>query len=222
MSTKRRSNGVLTIRFHPSDERLTSFAAGELEIGPSLLVSIHAEACPACRSTVQRLEESHGRDLESLPDAPLRQDALQRTLSAIGADLDRPAAAPFAPLIEGFRPPAALGGVAFLPPIHLTPEAWVAHLDAPRLGGWRTYLFCAPAGTALPEHGHQGEELIVVLDGAFTDGRQFGIGDFAENPHGFDHWMQVTPDGRCVAMISSAGPILWGTADSHIGELLDI
>lgn len=159
----------------------------------------------------------------ALPGDPLTPGALQSVLERIAAEDPIVASAPApTPLPGGVRLPAALAKIGLSSPIHLTPDAWIAHLNAPRDGGWRTYLFCAPAGTVLPRHGHLGEELIVVLEGGFDDGRPFGEGDFAESPSGYVHEMQVLPAGRLVALISSAGAIDWRPADRGIGLRVDI
>ena len=204
---------------HPSRKLLISFAIGQLPLGPSLAVGLHIDTCPDCRRAAATLEHAEGQLLESLPPSPLRPSALQEVLDRIDEqpDASRPASD-----AAGLQLPEAIASIGLAPPIHLGPDTWVAHLDAPRSGGWRTYVFCGPADVALPEHGHLGDELIVVLEGAFHDERQFTVGDFAENKVGFVHDMQVSSDGRLVALISSAGPIDWSPTDQLIGVLLDI
>lgn len=213
---------ALTPRWHPTRELLTDYATGILALGPSLGIGIHLDACPTCRATVGGLEEAEGQLLASQDGAPLRPGALEDAL----ARLDGPAAGPPRGA-DIFRAsaialPASLERIGFQPPIHLGPETWVAHLDARRQDAWRTYVFCGSAGTELPLHGHLGEELIVVLEGGFHDPREFGVGDFAQNSPGSVHGMQVSAEGRLVALIASAGPIEWRVNDRGLGELLDI
>ncbi len=208
---------------HPSAALITDLATGHLPLGPSLAVRLHVEVCEDCRSAVSRIEEAEGQRLQSLPGAPLQPGALQQALDRIDALAEVSAPATRAcTLPPGIRLPPAIADIGLAAPVHLTPDAWVAHLAAPRVGGWRTYLFCAPAETALPTHGHLGDELIVVLEGGFDDGRTFVAGDFVENPTGFVHTMQVWPNSRMVALISSGGAIAWNPADRDIGVRLDI
>lgn len=208
---------------HPSDALIAGFATGGLPLGPSLAVRLHVEICPACQSSVQEIEAAQGQRLLVQPDAPMRPDALQRALDAIDVGFEPTAAgSEGASPPPGLRLPASLTDIGLAAPVHLTPDAWVAHLAAPRVGGWRTYLFCAPAGTALPTHGHLGDELIMVLEGGFDDGRTFVSGDFVENTTGFVHTMQVWPNSRMVALISSGDAIAWRPADRDIGARLDI
>ena len=207
---------------HPSAGLIAGFAAGDLPLGPSLAVRLHVEVCEDCQSTVQRIEEAEGQLLRSLPGMRLRAGALQRALDQV----DRPPAAAslagVSTVPSGIAAPPALARIGLEPPVHLTPDAWVAHLDAPRVGGWRTYMFCAPANTALPRHGHLGDELIFVLEGGFHDGRDFVEGDFVENRRGLVHTMQVSPTGRLVALISSGDAIPWSPEHREIGARLDI
>ena len=208
---------------HPSAELITGFAVGDLPLGPSLAVRLHVEVCEDCQSAVRRIEEAEGRLLQSLPGARLQAGALQRALDQVDAS---PAAAAPGSMVSnlppGIQASPALARIGLGPPVHLTPDAWVAHLDAPRVGGWRTYLFCAPAETTLPPHDHLGVELIVVLEGGFHDGRHFVEGDFVENRPGFVHTMQVASAGRLVALISSGDAIAWRPEHREIGARLDI
>ena len=208
---------------HPSAERIAGLAAGDLPLGPSLAVRLHVDGCEACQSAVRAMEEAEGRLFRSLPGAPLQAGAQQRALAQVDASpvtVSPPSRTLALPC--GVEAPLALARIGLAAPVHLTPDAWVAHLDAPRVGGWRTYLFCAPAETALPAHDHLGEELIVVLEGGFHDGRDFVEGDFVENRPGFVHTMRVSPAGRLVALISSGGAIDWRPEDRDIGARLDI
>lgn len=200
---------------------MARYALGNLPLGPSLTVSLHVEICPTCQASVKRIEEAEGRTLASMPDTPLQPRSLELTLARLDAE-EGPQGANLPTISQDIVLPAALDRIGLARPVHLTPEAWVAHLNAPRIGGWRTYLFCGPPKATLPEHGHQGDELIFVLEGAFDDGRGFGEGDLVENKMGFNHTMEVRPEGRLVALVSSSGPIAWRPQDASIGELLDI
>ena len=213
----------LKSRIHPSRELLVGYATGTLPLGPSLTLAVHLECCGACRHVVLRLEEVEGRLLASTPGVALQPDALQRALKQI----DTPPA--FSGHVKGIDAaveecslPRMISEIGLSPAVHLSADTWVAHLDAPRFGGWRTYVLCAPALAAVPAHGHFGDELIAVLEGSFHDSREFGPGDFVENRAGFVHEMQIASAGRLVALISSHGAIDWRPRDRALGALLDI
>lgn len=59
-------------------------------------------------------------------------------------------------------------------------------------------------GAALPEHGHAGEELTLVLRGAFRDeAGTFSAGDFADLDDETRHTVTATEDGECILLIAS-------------------
>ena len=214
---------MLHNRSHPSRELLVGYATGTLPLGPSLTVAVHLEKCVACREAVLGLEEAEGRSLASTPGVALQPDALQRVLAQIDmASSSTPSGKGVDEQTDERLLPTVIAEIGLSPALHLSADTWVAHLDAPRFGGWRTYVFCAPARGAVPAHGHIGVELIAVLEGSFHDGRDFGPGDFVENRAGFVHEMQIAPTGRLLALISSHGAIDWQPADQAIGTLLDI
>ena len=163
-----------------------------------------------------------GRSLETSPGVALRPGALGATLAKLDAPEADTANAPAPVDFETVRLPPAIAEIGLSAPIILAPDTWIAHLGMPREGNWRAYVFCGPAKTTLPLHGHEGDELIAVLEGAFSDGRDFSAGDFAENEAGFRHSMQVSAEGRMVCLVASAGPIAWRARDRGIGALLDI
>jgi putative transcriptional regulator len=209
-------------RMHPSRKLIASYATGDLPLGPALTIGVHLDGCGTCRLAVGDLEETQGRLLTSLPGTPLRPDALEHALAQIEDDPETLDPTVTTPRADGIQLPDTVQRIGLSPAVHLDRETWIAHLAAPRIGGWRTYIFCGPADVALPRHGHLGDELIAVLEGGFFDGRDFTAGDFAENKTGYVHDMQVSSQGRMVALISSEGPIDWSAADRNLGALLDI
>ncbi|MEQ1715046.1 MAG: cupin domain-containing protein, partial [Hyphomicrobium sp.] len=59
-------------------------------------------------------------------------------------------------------------------------------------------------GAVLPEHGHEGSELTLVLKGSYTDktGR-YGAGDVADLSDGTVHQPVADPNEGCVCLIAS-------------------
>ena len=73
----------MNIRHHPSDATLAAFASGTLDEGRSLVVATHLSLCGTCRGAMRAFEHVGGAHLEGLEPAPVRADALQRTLAQI-------------------------------------------------------------------------------------------------------------------------------------------
>ena len=183
---------------------------------------LHIDVCPVCAAAVSGLEEAAGDSLESFPEAAMSPGALNVALARLDVPENRVEDVRAYPDFEQVKLPPELAEIGLCTPVTLAPDTWIAHLNLPRKGGWRAYMFCGPAKTSLPLHGHDGDELIAVLEGAFSDGRDFEAGDFAENKAGFEHSMSVSAGGRMVCLIASAGPIAWRPQDRGIGVLLDI
>ncbi len=67
-------------------------------------------------------------------------------------------------------------------------------------------LHIAP-GKALPEHGHGGTEMTLVLSGAYRDelGR-FGPGDVADLDEHVEHQPKVEQDAPCICLVATETP----------------
>ena len=63
------------------------------------------------------------------------------------------------------------------------------------------------AGRAMPEHGHGGEEITMVLKGAYRDhmGR-FAAGDVADLDEDIEHRPVVEQDGDCICLVATERP----------------
>ena len=82
-------------------------------------------------------------------------------------------------------------------------------LDVPLTPGARTrlqLLRIAP-GKALPDHGHGGEELTLILKGSYSDhtGR-YGAGDVADLDMELEHAPRVDSDVECICVVATEAP----------------
>lgn len=198
----------MTQNHHVSDELLLSYQAGSLAEGWSLAVATHLAGCATCRDAARRAEMLGGALLEAIDLAPLRPDALSETFRRIAA---APAAAPPAPP----RP----GNV----PSPLRPYIG-ADLDALtwRKLGTRAQQVLIPtgdrqttvrllriaAGAPVPEHGHRGLELTVVLRGTLVDAEErFEVGDIEEAFDGIEHQPRAGADEECICLAVTDAPL---------------
>lgn len=199
-------------KHHPSDALLLAYAAGGLDEGQSLAVATHIQLCPSCRRRLRQLEALGGAILEDLPPEPVSDAALRRTL----AHLDDPppvAAAPSALDDDGLDLPAPLR--AYTRALGTTRWRTIApgmrQIEVRRndgKGGAVRLLRLAP-GVAVPQHGHTGTELTLILHGSYSDriGR-FGPGDLAEvDGTDDDHSPVVDSDEDCVCLIVTEAPL---------------
>lgn len=203
----------MTVHHQISDGLLAAYAAGSLSEGWSIAVATHLALCPESRARLSRFEACAADMLENLePDTSGVDDAwaaLQSRMRQTSASGTRQPA----------KPPASVG---VLP----EPLRSYAGSDADGLkwkalgrGAYQIVLPTAdhettvrllriPAGKPVPEHGHGGRELTLVLDGSFLDGdKLFARGDIEETDENLEHQPVATPDRDCICLAVTDAPL---------------
>lgn len=215
----------MSATFHPSDEFLVAYGAGSLDEATALLVSTHLALCPRCRAEVGRIEALGGAVIEDLPPADMAPDAL----ASILARLDEPAAAPRSGRSAGGSPglPSPLrhylpAGIDALPWKRLAAGIEQAVLVQGR--GIRARLLRIGAGIMVPEHGHGGMELTLVLQGGFSDlGRDYARGDVAMADPQVVHSPAAEGGEACLCLAVTDAPLkLTGLVGLLVNPFLDL
>lgn len=195
--------------FHPTEALLIGYATGDLPTAAGLPISAHLDVCPSCRAEVRRVTELCGAMLadEAAPDLS------HGVLDAVMARLDE------VEVVEtpqrrknptGIQLPRAVAALGVDRRRWFGPGAWVAHTQASRAHGWRSFLLRLPAGGRLPVHHHEGEELTFVIQGRFTDGSDwYGPGDIALGTGPTPHGLRVSDDEHCICLVASQGRMRW-------------
>jgi putative transcriptional regulator len=195
----------MTITHHLDDATLMSFAAGALPAALSAVAAAHTDMCPRCRREVAALERLGGAVMADLsPVALERSEPVQaaampadtRELSLRTGNGEVPG--PIAPLVGG-----GLDAVAWR---WLGPGVWDHPL--PLTGAGKLRLLKVAPGHGIPEHGHGGAELTLVLRGSFNDetGR-YARGDIADLDETVEHQPVVPPGASdCICLIASETP----------------
>jgi putative transcriptional regulator len=195
----------MTITHHLDDATLMSFAAGALPAALSAVAAAHADMCPRCRREVAALERLGGAVMADLsPVALERSEPVQaaampadtRELSLRTGNGEVPG--PIAPLVGG-----GLDAVAWR---WLGRGVWDHPL--PLTGAGKLRLLKVAPGHGIPEHGHGGAELTLVLRGSFNDetGR-YVRGDVADLDETVEHRPVVPPGASdCICLIASETP----------------
>lgn len=192
---------------HLTDDILLAYSAGTLPEAYALVVATHLSLCDECRAAAECWDAVGGEVLEDGPE-PEAMDAgaLQATMRLVEAGLPE---AP-APRAAGpFPGPLAdyVGG---------GPEAvrWrkigggVAQAILPTARGATARLLRIPGGTAVPDHGHRGTELTLVLQGAFADedGR-YVRGDVEIADEATHHTPTAEPGEDCICLAATDAPL---------------
>lgn len=203
------------------DALMAHYVAGSLPEPARVLVAAHLEMKPTNRAIVRDLETLAGEALEHLPPAPMTgKDA---RLAAIFAS--QPSAAPAKPKPRsGLFPNALREFIGF----DVDQVPWRTKLpgfkeyNLPNIDGCEVSLMWIRAGRRMPSHTHQGVELTLILDGAYSDVRgRFAAGDISVADDDLVH-RPVAEDGRpCIAFSVLEAPIkLKGSFTQLIGDLL--
>jgi putative transcriptional regulator len=198
----------MTITHHPDPATLMSFAAGTLGEALSAVVASHADWCTSCRRELSRLETVGGAIVGEAEPSPVSDHALDAVLARLGAD-EPPGPVRRRPPQSSPDTPAPLariigGPVSDVDWRWLSPGVETAKLPVSKDGAGDLRLFRIAAGQAMPEHGHGGSELTLVLTGAYRDklGR-FGPGDIADVDGDIEHQPVVEEGAACICLVAS-------------------
>lgn len=196
----------MTIKHHISGALLMGYAAGTLPEAFSLVVATHVSLCDACRAELAAYEAVGGAVIEDQA-APMSAGALEAVLGR----LDAPAPpAPAATARRGILPgplAAYVGGdISAVKWKSLGGGVRQAILPTSRAASAR--LLYIPAGRAVPDHGHRGLELTLVLQGAFRDeDDRFGPGDVETASAAVNHTPIAEAGADCICLAATDAPL---------------
>ena len=202
-------NRTSPINHHLSDQLLMAYAAGSLPEAFSLVVATHVSLCDECRARAEAYEAVGGAVLEA-ETAPMSDASLEACL----ARLDAPAPAPKA--VNGkaqprgmFPSPLAQYVGGDLEAIRWKPIGMgVRQAILPTSKGASARLLYIPAGQAVPDHGHRGLELTLVLQGAFRDDSdRFGPGDVEIADQATEHTPVAEAGMDCICLAATDAPL---------------
>lgn len=200
------------IAHHPDDATLLSYASGSLDEVFSTLIAVHLASCADCRRRIREIEAVGGDLLEHEAGAGLSAGAAARMMERLDQEVEiAPIATPRARKVESELSPTLarlIGGA--LDDIHWRPVApGVATHRLPTSEGAKGSLLLlkiAP-GKKVPEHGHGGMEMTLILDGSYRDelGR-FGPGDVADLDEHVEHQPVVDSAVPCICLVATEQP----------------
>ncbi len=194
--------------FHPLEDQLADYAAGDMAEAPALVIATHLALCPACRRQVAEYEALGGELLTDLPAAHLAADSLTSTLAKLDGAEAEPARAK-APEIA----PAAGSPLLPQPLRDYMSQAWTDRgtwrsvmpgLRTLKLkaSGAKVWMMELGAGRPIPHHGHRGQEMVLVISGGYHDGETgYGPGDIQMSGPEIVHQPIADADGPCVCLV---------------------
>lgn len=200
----------MSIAHHVDDATLMSYAAGSLPEVLSAVVATHLSLCSTCRHELSNMECIGAMLMTSLPPSTITTSAHTVSRDAAGGSTT-----------AGVRKAGGAGEDApgdVPSPLSRLVGAELSEIRWRRLGlgiwhhpimlddetkGDLRLIKVAP-GQIMPEHGHGGSELTLVLSGSYVDriGR-FGPGDIADLDSDVEHGPVADRHTGCVCLIAS-------------------
>ncbi len=192
------------IHHHLTEPQIAAYASGALPYPFAMVVAAHVSMCAECRARLGAHEVLGGAVMEVLPAETVSDDLKDSILAQLD---DTPPDEP-APRRNGIYP---------------GPVAEALHGEAPK---WRALgrgtkqailhqgpngsvrLLYIPAGQAVPDHGHNGLELTLVLQGSFADADgTFGVGDVEVADDAVEHTPVAGEGMPCICLAATDAPL---------------
>jgi putative transcriptional regulator len=204
------------------DALVARYVSGSLPLPARLLVASHLALKPESRRLADGLELLAGDSLEAEPGVPLTSRAGR--LDAVYA-APAPAEAPPRPTGGIFPSPLRefAGFDADGVPWRTKMPGFREH-DFGEIDGCHLSLFWIKPGRPIPSHTHDGFELTLVLDGAFSDiNGRYGRGDIAIADETVDHRPVAGKDRPCISLAVTDAPLrLTGSIGRRLADILSL
>jgi putative transcriptional regulator len=190
------------INHHVTDGIMRDYVSGALSYAFELVVATHVSMCDECRVRLGVHETLGGAALDGSPPEQVSDGLRDAVLARIDDTV-----------------PAIRRSAAF--DVYPTPLAEVLGGQAPR---WRSLglgvrqcvlhqdrdssvrLLFIPPKQAVPEHGHNGLELTLVLQGSFSDqADHFAVGDLEVADGDLTHVPVSGSDAPCICLAATTG-----------------
>jgi putative transcriptional regulator len=195
----------MMIRHTLPDNLLMGYAAGNLPEAFNLVVAAHVSLSEDARVRLGAFEAVGGAVLDEQEAAPLADDSLDRMMARLDGLPQANARAPMQ-ADEIYPAPLAdyMGRGLRWQSLGMGVKQAILKTD----GKASARLLRIPAGQAMPDHGHKGTELTLVLQGAFFDGnRRFGRGDVEVATEETDHTPIAEAGQDCICLAATDAPL---------------
>jgi len=198
----------LRITHHLDATTIIALASGTLDEALGVVAASHVWWCAKCRDALKEAERVGGYLLNKLTrcDNNVTPGDGRAPDEGLGADN-----APHRAANIGLPLPVAsrLGGMS-LSDIRwrwAVPGLSLHELAVSKGGKGRLFLMRIGPGRAVPQHGHGGEELTLILRGSYSDrfGR-FAIGDIAALHANVVHRPIVDKEDNCICLVATEAP----------------
>jgi putative transcriptional regulator len=201
----------MTVKHHLTDDLLMAYSAGDLPEAVNLIVATHISLCDECRAALGSYDAVGGAVLDTCDTVEMSQSSLNSVLDMIHAqDTMEAETKTEAPVRDDVLPAPLIDYIGG----GLDSVRWrsagmgVKQAILPTSEDATARLLYIPAGTAIPDHGHHGLELTLVLKGAFQDeGGYFGRGDIEVASEDLHHTPVADISEDCICLAVTDAPL---------------
>jgi putative transcriptional regulator len=194
----------MAIKHHADIATLMSCAAGSQPEALAAVIACHLASCPRCAAEVKRMAEIGVALFDKLDPARMAEDA--PLVAARAAEADDHVSSPPAPAGDVPYPIAERVGTSLdqIAWKRLGPGLWHFPIPLSKGAAGDLRLIKVAPGKELPEHGHRGEELTLLLRGSYHDEiGTFQEGDIADLDDEVEHRPVADEMTGCICLIAS-------------------
>jgi putative transcriptional regulator len=197
-------------KHHLDDATIVAYAAGTLPEAHMVVVAAHMAYCSQCRDAVRAAEAIGGNLLTETEEKPVSATCREATMASLGAMLAQPAklvvrADSDVPSVLS----KLIGGQSLDSLTWKKKTPGVAKFDIPLGDGAKSHLQLLRIGPGreMPDHGHGGEEITLILRGSYSDHTgQYSRGDVADLDEEIEHRPKVDSSEDCICLIATEAP----------------
>jgi putative transcriptional regulator len=193
------------IKHHLDEATLLTYAAGTLPEAFNLIVATHLSLCDICRANAQAYDAVGGALMED-EAAAMAEGSLAHVLASLD---DSMAPAPVRTVSGDLPAPLHSYVGSDLDSVHWRPVGMgVKQVILRTSKGATARLLSIPAGAAMPDHGHHGTEMTLVLKGAFQDADDyFARGDIEIADKDVQHIPVADIHEDCICLAVTDAPL---------------
>lgn len=195
------------IKHHLNDSLLMAYSAGTLPEAFDLTVAAHLSMCDECRAAAASFDATGGVMIDDLETLDVSDDSFAATMRLIES---APAIPAPRKRTKGVLPAPVQDFIG----CDLDSVRWrsigmgVKQAIIPTQRDATARLLYIPAGCAVPDHGHRGTELTLVLQGAFQDETdRFGPGDIEVANEDLYHTPVADIGEDCICLAATDAPL---------------
>lgn len=210
------------VKHHLTDSLLMAYSAGTLPEAFNLIVAAHVSMCDECRARLASFDSVGGALMDDAQTVPVAESSFAETMRLINSGA----------VASMIKPASAKRGKSVLPtPLQeyvggdLDKVKWrsigmgVKQAILPTSKQASARLLYIPAGTAVPDHGHRGMELTLVLQGAFVDETdRFGPGDIEIADESLNHTPIADIGEDCICLAATDAPLRFNKLIPRIAQ----